>query len=169
MSLLESYYICLVIKGSLGGDALICKYPVPHQMFTYPVLPYMGDFTTLPFLLYVVVGLLSKSFVLDPPNLYLCIQFLYHAGLTNSYFTQWVVTHCHIYFDIQLLPVWPVGAHQAGSSSLGPLTIPRSFWLNNMLQVYVAPSLTQPRREPFFQVVLYIFKGNMLTWWFPRL
>lgn len=55
MSLLESYYICLVIKGNLGGDALICKYPVPHQMFTYPVLPYMGDFTTLPFLLYVRV------------------------------------------------------------------------------------------------------------------
>lgn len=24
-------------------------------MFTYPVLPYMGDFTTLPFLLYVRV------------------------------------------------------------------------------------------------------------------
>lgn len=34
----------------------------------------------------------------------------------DSYLTKLVITHYHIYFDVQILSVWPAGAHRAGSS-----------------------------------------------------
>lgn len=71
-----------------------------------------------------------------PRLIYLLTQFLYQYGLMDSHFTQLVITHCHTYFDDQLLPIWPVGAHQADTLTLliiWPLS--PSFWLKDFFHV----------------------------------
>lgn len=36
----------------------------------------------------------------------------------DSYFTKLAIIHYYIHFDVQSLPIWPMGAHQAGSAVL---------------------------------------------------
>lgn len=92
------------------------KCPIPYKTITYHLLAYGDDFVIPLFLLYLLVGLLNKSFCFSPIPIYLFIQFLYQYGLMDSYFTKLVIIHYHIYFDVQTFLIWPVGAHQAGSS-----------------------------------------------------
>ena len=88
---------------------------------------------------FVFSGWPARVLLSLPRLIYLLTQFLYQYGLMDSHFTQLVITHCHTYFDNQLLPIWPVGAHQADPLTLliiWPLS--PSFWIKDFFMFFTA-------------------------------
>ena len=84
---------------------------------------------------FVFSGWPARVLLSLPRLIYLLTQFLYQYGLMDSHFTQLVITHCHTYFDNQLLPIWPVGAHQADPLTLDYLTIVPFFLTQGLVHV----------------------------------
>ena len=78
-----------------------------------------------------------------PRLICLLTQFLYQYGLMDSHFTQLVITHCHAYFDVQLIPICPLGAHQADPLTLDYLTIGPFFLAQGLFSCSSLPGTSE--------------------------
>lgn len=85
--------------------------------FHLPELAYV-DSVTPSFLFYLLVDLLNKSFCSSLPNLFIYLFNSYISRHFGCLLYKIGYNPLPIYFDVEILPVWPVGGHPTGSATL---------------------------------------------------